>query len=237
MNVVTFRHTISNGLGTLGTALEKAGAAFHYIDSFHEDISHFDACEPDLLIIMGGECGAYQGELYPFLDDEVRIIERRLARDLPVLGVCLGAQLMAKALGAPVYIGPQGQERGWFPLSVTEEGMKTPVRHLDQQHTHMLGWHGDTFDLPDGAALLASSAQYKNQIFSYGRNALALQCHAEATPYILNSWFVGAVNDVASGAIDLEEMRADTKKHGQTLALQTEKFMLEWIDQIQKSQE
>lgn len=229
MNVVAFRHTICDGLGSLAGALEKAGADYTYLDTYYQDIADFDALAPDLLIVLGGAPGVYQAALYPFISDEIKAIEKRLAAGLPVLGICLGAQMMAKALGANVYVGEPGPEKGWFPLTVNEAGKNTPVRHLDGSQTSMLHWHGDTFDLPQGATLLASSAQYKNQVYSWGDHGLGLQCHAEVTPTILKSWMVNAAGDVAEGRLDLEKLRRETETHAPGLMTQAERFLLEWL--------
>lgn len=235
MKVVVFRHMKSNGLGSIDHVLQKSGIPYHYIDTYHEDLEGFDPYGADLLIVMGGALSVYQDNFYPFLNDEIRILEKRIARDLPTLGICLGAQLIAKTLGQDVYKGAKGYEMGWHPIHVTEAGMKTPLRHLDAQHTHLAHWHGDTFDLPDGATLLASSALYENQAFSYGEKTLALQCHAEATPCLLKSWLVSHASDVAAGHIDVHKVRDDTEKYGSTLINQTEKFLTEWLEQVSEN--
>lgn len=234
MNIVAFRHTNCDGLGSIAHILKKLGESHVYIDTYLEELDGFDPLAPDLLIVLGGAPGVYQAELYPFLKQERAILERRLAADLPTLGICLGAQLMASALGANVYKGPQGPEKGWFPLTVNEAGMKTPARHFDGAQTNMMQWHGDTFDMPEGAVLLASSAQYKHQIFSYGKNAFGLQCHPEVTPAILKSWLVQSADDAAEGKIDLARMRADNAANAETLMRQTEAFLSEFLSQIRK---
>lgn len=234
MNIVAFRHTTCDGLGSLAHALERAGLDYRHIDTYREDFSSFDPLMPGLLIVLGGAPGVYQAEQYPFLVDEMIILEKRLAADLPTLGICLGAQMMAKALGSDVYIGKQGPEKGWHSIKVSEAGKETAVRHLDSEHTRMLQWHGDTFDLPQGATLLASSDQYDQQVFSWGKNVLGLQCHVEVTPCILKSWIVNAAGDVHEGKLDVEKVRQDTDDHLETLMTQSEKFFMEWLGHIKK---
>lgn len=231
MQVVAFRHMIADGLGSLRQCLERVDASIQVIDTYIEDLEDFNACGPELLIVLGGSPGVYQADLYPFIADEIKILEKRMARDLPTLGICLGAQMMAKALGGNVYPGQPGPEIGWHTLSVNEAGMKTPVRHLDGAATKMLQWHGDTFDLPAGATLLASSPKYKNQIFSYGKNAMALQCHPEVTPNLLAGWFVSASGEAAQGRLDIDMLRRETLQYGQKLLLQTALFMRDWLEQ------
>ncbi len=234
MNIVAFRHTNSDGLGSIAHILKKAGEHHIYFDTYLDELGHFDALAPDLLIVLGGAPGVYQEDIYPFLKAERIILEKRLAADLPTLGICLGAQLMAAALGAKVYKGPNGSEKGWHELSVNEAGMKTPVRHFDKSQTSMMQWHGDTFDLPEGATLLASSEKYRHQIFSWGKNAFAMQCHIEVNQPLLKSWMVQAAGDAADGRIDLDKIRTGNAAHEEKLVRQTEAFFMEYLSQIKE---
>jgi GMP synthase (glutamine-hydrolysing) len=120
--------------------MSKAGCEYTYWDTHLKGLEGFDPLEPELLIVLGGAPGVYQADLYPFLKDEINIIEKRLAARRPVLGVCLGAQLMAKALGSDVYVGEQGSEKGWFPIKVNDKGQNSVVNVLDKEHTNMLHW-------------------------------------------------------------------------------------------------
>jgi GMP synthase-like glutamine amidotransferase len=152
-----------------GRVLERFGASCTYVPVAISDLSVFDPLEPDLLVVLGGAPGVYQSNDYPFLKEEVRILEKRLAHDKPTLGICLGAQLMAAALGASNFKGQQGSERGWSDIQITPEGQNSPVAVFDHSKTKVMQWHQDTFDLPDGATLLATGDVYRNQIFSWGK--------------------------------------------------------------------
>jgi GMP synthase (glutamine-hydrolysing) len=143
--------------------------------------------------------------------------------------------MMAAALGSRVYYGDKGMERGWHPIKVNPEGMKTPLRHLDGAETAVTHWHNDTFDMPKDATLLASSAAYEHQAFSYGRNCLGLQFHPEVTPSIIKSWSVSSARCVADGTLDLVKLRGDTDIYGEKLMGQSEKFMIEWIAALQQN--
>lgn len=230
MTVSIIRHTIFDSAGTLGTVLTQRGTEWRYLDTSYEDISGFDPLAPELLIVLGGAPGVYQADVYPQLKQEIKILEARLARDLPTLGICLGSQLMAAALGADVYPGAQGRESGWFPLTVHEEGLATPVRHFEASLTSMYHSHGDTYDLPKGATLLASSAMYDHQAYSYGKNAIAFQCHPEMTFEGAMSNAVDQAANAVRGTLDPEARRQDTIRHARTMEKQTAKFFEEWLD-------
>ncbi len=169
------QHLTFEDLGTFGPLLSRRGFAWRYLEAGIDDLTRLEPDEPDLLVVLGGPIGAYEEDRYPFLADELRLLEQRLAADRPTLGICLGAQLMARALGARVYPG-SAKEIGWKPLSLTPAGRSSPLAHLDGHLTSILHWHGDTFDLPEGATLLATSDLYRHQAFAWGQGALAFQC-------------------------------------------------------------
>lgn len=141
----------------------------------------------DGMIVMGGEQGAYEDEAYPWLVEEKAYIREAATAGAPLWGVCLGAQLLAASLGASVYPGPDGPEVGLLPLTVTPEAADDPVFGDAPAQFRSLIWHGDTYDLPEGAVRLAGSAAYEQQAFVYKR-AYALQFHIETTPELAAGW-------------------------------------------------
>src|ERR1700674_4054522 len=157
------RHVHFEDLGAFEATLSEHGYETRYYDAGVADLHspHLHSC--DLLIVLGAPFGAYEEDKYPILTDEIALIERRLAAELPALGICLGAQLFARALGSRVYPGP-AKEVGWSPIALTEAGKQGPTRHLGAGP--VLHWHGDTFDLPAGTELLASTAICRNQAFA-----------------------------------------------------------------------
>ncbi|MGH7245301.1 MAG: type 1 glutamine amidotransferase [Candidatus Levyibacteriota bacterium] len=140
----------------------------------------------DALIIMGGPMGVYEGpDIFPSKVEELAAIRKAMHENIPVLGFCLGSQLLASALGAEVHPnivdGKKVKEIGYFTINLTKEGQKSPLFQGFEQKTEVLEWHGDAFDLPNGAQLLASSTDCTNQAFSFGKN-FGLLFHFEFTP-------------------------------------------------------
>lgn len=216
--------------------LDARGYKLERIVTPSYDFSNFDALAPDLLYVAGGPVGVYQKNEYPFLQAEIDIIKKRVAARRPTIGICLGSQLIANALGADNFKGRQGPEEGWHPLTLKDEGKNHPVRHLSGEHTQMFHWHGDTFSFPEGAVLLASSEKYPHQIFEYDECTLGLQCHTEVNNDVLKEWEVSLVSELMSDdneIMSLEEFRTAREKHGPILKAQTEKFFHEWLEKVE----
>ncbi len=139
------------------------------------------------LVVMGGPMGAYETDKFPFLACECSLIRELVLRNRPVLGVCLGAQLLASALGARVFPG-HGPEIGFGSVQLTMEGRQDPLLGPAGPDIPVFHWHGDTFDLPGGAMLLASSADYPHQAFRFGKCAYGLQFHIEPDAKMWSAW-------------------------------------------------
>lgn len=173
---LVIRHTPYEGIAGFRQPVEDAGYLIDRVDVTDPSFARTDFIAPDLVVLMGGPMGVYEREVNPWIDREVEALARRLDRHLPVLGVCLGAQMIAAALGSRVYPGPV-KEVGFAPITINDAGRRSPVRHLAD--VPVLHWHGDTFDLPAGVELLASSDLYAHQAYRRGAELLALQCHPE----------------------------------------------------------
>ena len=182
---LVFRHVEHEHIGTLAQVLADAGIAHRYVDVFRGETVPESLANPHGVIVMGGPMGVYEADRYPFLRDEQRFIRQAAEAGLPVLGICLGAQLIAAALGARVYPGPQ-REIGWHPVEVTSP-QDDFTAGLPSRFT-AFHWHGDTFDLPPGATRLFRSDLYENQGFRWGRNVLAIQFHLEITSAMVDEW-------------------------------------------------
>ncbi len=220
--LLAIRHVPFEDLGSFGKTAEEAGFQVQYLDAGVDELD----VESDVLVIMGGPIGAYEEDQYPFLTAELKLIERRLRAGTPVLGVCLGAQLMARALGARVYPG-HGKEIGWGPVTLTDAGRNSGLAVLED--TPVLHWHGDTFDIPNEATLLASTDKYAHQAFSCGRRALALQFHAEVEAARIEQWLIGHACELSNAGVDLEELRRGTIRWGSELAVRGRRLFSDWL--------
>lgn len=227
--VTALRHVHFEDLGSLAAPLRVRGATIRYVEAPVEDLAKLDVEAPDLLVVLGGPIGACDEALYPFLETELDVVRRRLASGRPMLGICLGAQLMARALGAEVRaLGVK--EIGFAPLNLTAEGSRSPLAPLDD--TPVLHWHGDQFDIPAGATWLASTAVGRNQAFAVGRNVLGLQFHLEAQTGPLERWLVGHAAELAQAGIDPRSLREQARQYGPRLAAAAQDVMNAWLDSL-----
>lgn len=195
MSVLILKNTSSEGPGTIGEYLDAASIPARVVE-----LGEGEAPPPldafDAIIILGGPMSVYEMKEYPHLTACSRLIREAINRGMKVLGICLGAQLIAHCLGAKVYGGHE-VETGWFDICLTGDGLRDPVMRRLALHPEVgdfwrrfkvFHWHGDTFDLPMGAVRLAGSELYENQAFRHGDRVYALQFHIEVTDGMLREW-------------------------------------------------
>jgi GMP synthase (glutamine-hydrolysing) len=228
-SAIALRHVEYEDLGLLASVLRDAGWGAAYREAPTDDLGDAAIDEADLLIVLGGPFGAYETQTYPFLGDEIGLLERRLAKNLPTLGICLGAQLMAKALGSRVFAGPV-KEVGWGQVDLTAEGRASCLLPLAEDGAKVVHWHGDTFDLPVGATRLAANVNYQNQAFAFGDRALALQFHLEADADVLEKWYIGYAQDLDQTSA--AEFRAQTKNVAPGSGARAAKIFSAWLAHI-----
>lgn len=224
---VALRHVHFEDLGTFAPVIEAAGYRVHYYDVGRDPLWTLDPVRTDLVIALGGPVGVYETKSYPVLLDELDLLRTRLAAGRPTLGVCLGAQMMASALGAKV--GATGvKEIGFSPVTLTAEGAAGPLRHLSD--VPVLHWHGDMFDLPDGTPPLAATPLCRNQAFALGPNVLGLQFHPEADLATgFERWLIGHAAELAGAGIDPVALRLAAARHGDTLRRAGTAMLAEWL--------
>lgn len=224
------RHVPVEGVAGFRQPIEAAGYHVDRIDVSDAAFSSVDLREPDLLIMMGGPMGVYEHDEHPWIPCQLRRLALRLEADRPTLGVCLGAQMMAAALGATVHAGPV-KEVGFHSVTVHDDALDGPLRHLVD--VPMLHWHGDTFTLPDNAELLASSHLYDHQAFRRGNNLLALQFHAEmGLDPRFDSWLAKWPDTVADAGTDVETLRSAHDSLGPGAVSAGQAMIADWLQQL-----
>jgi GMP synthase (glutamine-hydrolysing) len=228
---LALRHVHFEDCGTLAGVLNDYGFQIRYVDVGREGLRDLDVMTPELLIGLGGPVSVYESYRYPWIREELELLERRLTQRLPTLGICLGAQMLAQVLGARVFAGPK--ELGWAPLLLTPQGKNSVITPLSPETTSMLHWHGDTFDLPREAVLLASTSKVPQQVFSWEGCALAFQCHPEMQYTDIESWLIGHAWEIAATAgVSVERLRNDTARFGPVLAQNARAMFQNWLHSL-----
>ncbi|NJD55519.1 MAG: hypothetical protein FIA94_03830 [Nitrospirae bacterium] len=203
MSVLILKNIAAEGPGTIEDFLAKSGIGYSVVDLTS---SVFPSAAPyDTLVMMGGPMSVNESDIYPYIDTEAELARAFMKQGKKVLGVCLGAQIMAKALGARVYPGPE-KEIGWYDIGLTPEGSEDPLMEKLASGPRsgsaggtckVFHWHGETFDIPEGAVRLAQSVLYPNQAFRYGKNAYAFQFHIEVRRQMIYDWLKNEPVDMA----------------------------------------
>ncbi|MCA1907111.1 MAG: glutamine amidotransferase [Magnetospirillum sp.] len=225
------RHVAFEDLDLLEPVLCRRGFSITMIDAPLGGVEDLDPLADDLLVVLGGPIGVYDEADFPFLSAEIELVRRRLEADRPTLGLCLGSQIMARALGARVYPNPNGKEIGWSALTLTDAAEASALYQLGGHP--VLHWHGDTFDLPHGAVRLASTPRTANQAFSVGQCGLALQFHVEASIQGLERWYVGHVGEIsATPDISVASLRAQAQADGAAMQTIGPTMFSAWLDQV-----
>ena len=226
--LLVIQQVAHEGPGTFEAAFKAAGCAVKTLRAFEPKALWPAGDSFDGLVVMGGPQGVYEQAKYPYLKREIALLQETLKAKRPILGVCLGAQLLAAALGAKVTKNDQpapagtrggpGKEIGWYPL------MREPGADGDAmwepfgQTETVFQWHGDTFALPRGAVQLASSPLCEQQAFcysQYGSSAYGLQFHVEMTEAMIRSWLRVNADELNAlrGRIDPDTIREQTADH------------------------
>lgn len=185
--VLVFQHVAAEPLGTLDPMLRQRGHRIRYVNFQRDPEAQPKVDRYQALIVLGGPMMPDQTDRHPHLATEMRCIEAALKQEMPVLGICLGAQLLAHALGAPMRPA-NSWEIGWYDLTPSDSASQDPVLCKLPGAQPVFQWHGYTFDLPAGATHLASTQACENQAFRYGTAAYGFQFHLELDERLINRW-------------------------------------------------
>jgi GMP synthase (glutamine-hydrolysing) len=224
--LVALRHLAFEDLGLIDPFLIQRGWRVRYRDVGVDDLRTTELRDADLLAVLGGPIGAEDDALYPFLADEVQLISERLSNQKPILGICLGAQLMARALGASIRTMDH-KEIGYASVNLTESARKSPLIHIGNQP--VLHWHGDQFSMPRGVASLASTSVCPNQAFMIGSHAMAWQFHLEVDAKRIEQWLIGHCGELSQVGIDRQQLREAAKSHSEQLGKILDLVMQDWL--------
>ncbi len=230
MRLLAIRHVREEHLGLIEDISRKHGWEFHYFDIVENEEQTEDIIKRisnySLVVILGGYMGVYEERKYPFLTKEFRLAEECIKMSVPILGICLGSQVLAKVLGARVFKGERGKEIGWF--DVFRRGNHSLFSDFPQK-LKVFQWHGDTFELPKGAERVFSSEKYENQAFVYGENTVGLQFHLEMKKNMIVEWTKLYRDELEKEKIDESELLDVDTNHIKYLENLTEKLITKLV--------
>ena len=216
MELLVLQHVDCEGPGLLAEVAGKLGHT-HRIVKLYANEPIPALADNTGLIVLGGPMNVYEEDAYPFLRDEHLLLQQAVERDRPILGICLGAQLLAKALGGQVTANPE-KEIGFYDIALTPAGRVDPLFARMSSAMPVFQWHGDTFSLPQDSVLLATGEICANQAFRYGRAAYGVQFHLETTPNLIGKW-ISAYRDELEGVLGVNS--------GGRLVMQAK--LMEWL--------
>lgn len=223
--ILIIKHIESEGPGVFGRVIEEEGIPSITLNTW-ESAGFPDPEDFSAILVMGGPMGVYEEDEYSFIRPELEMLGVAVGKDMPVLGVCLGAQMVAASAGARVFRG-DAEEIGWFEITLSGEGLKDPVFGVissEEASIPVFQLHGDSFDLPTGAVHLASSALFENQAFRLGSRVYGLQFHVESTEAMISKWI--------SRRPDRDRIQADTPGKVAELNRRSELFFRRFIKNL-----
>ncbi|MCS7173657.1 MAG: gamma-glutamyl-gamma-aminobutyrate hydrolase family protein [Armatimonadetes bacterium] len=214
--VLVVQHAEVEAPGLLGEVLRARGHGLRVLHPYRGDPIPKPPLMAAGLVLLGGPMGVYEQDRYPFLRAELQLLEDAVSQGKPVLGVCLGSQLLAAALGAQVRPGP-GLELGWHPVRLEAAAAEDPLFAGLPRSFWAFHWHGDVFDLPDGAIWLARSERTLYQAFRYGEGAYGLLFHLEVTEAMVRAMVRAFPQDLERAGIDPEAVSSEAERYAPAL--------------------
>lgn len=235
---IVIQNDLTVGLGIVDHALRQKGFKIKIYDAQKDDLSKIDLSQAEVMIILGGRAGAYEHDEKPWLRSVEELIRKCMAADLPLLGSCLGGQLIAQVLGAKVYKCDEKKEVGYYPLELTDAGSHHVISRFAANGIRVPESHGDVFELPEGVTLLASTARNPNQVFVKG-NTLAFQFHPEATAAMFESWVHSRAKNASENGQLFDEVTplAEMQNYAKAFESVSAAFFDEWIETLMLGKE
>ncbi len=225
MKVVIIKHIDIEGPGTIADFLDDNNIAYKIINIFNGESLPNSLADVSAIVVLGGPMNVYEEDKYPFLKEEDKFLRGVIDKNIPALGFCLGAQLIAKAKDAVVKKNTE-KEIGWFKVSLTGNGSDDPLFQGFSREIDVFQWHGDTFEIPDGGVKLAESEVCPNQAFRIGNNIYGLQFHVEVTGDMIQQWIDAYEDELNSlkGKVDPDQIISETKTKSEDYATQAKQF-------------
>jgi GMP synthase (glutamine-hydrolysing) len=232
--ILVFQHVPYEPLGPLDPLLKQAGFRIRYVNFGRNPDERPTLDGYAALIILGGPMNADNTAEFPHLATELELISDALQRDMSILGICLGAQLLAKALGGTVHVGA-GREIGWYSVDVTEVGQNDPVLSTFGQQQEVFQWHDDVIELPDHVEHLAGSENCPVQAFRHGEHAYGFQFHLEVDGAMIERWLTipQHQSEFADGAVDPEHIRSRIKESIEPLISLSNSTFGRWVERFE----
>ncbi len=225
---VVVRHLAFEDLGVFAGPIEAAGFRIHYVEAGVDDL-RLAAADADLLFMLGGPISSNDEKDFSFVADEIALLSQRIAADLPTMGICLGAQLIARAAGARV--APATAEIGIAPIALTDAGRDGVLAAFAPLPAAM-HWHGEACELPSGATLLASSADCAVQAFGLGERVIAFQFHPELAPAAFEQWLIGHSAELSMRGLSVHDLRGEVARFGAELERKGRTTIEAWLDAV-----
>jgi GMP synthase (glutamine-hydrolysing) len=227
--VLVLQHTPFETPGTIGDVLESRGFDLETVRLYEGEPIPSEIGSSDALVVMGGPMGVYETDAVPFMRGEIDFVKRALDAGVPTLGICLGSQILATALGGSVRKGSR-KEIGWAPVVLSDAATADPLFRHAPQSWMVFHWHGDQITPPPDAVVLASTEITSCQAFRYGRSSYGLQFHPEVTDAIVNGMIEDFVDELAEEGISADAIREGVYAHFETLRPSCVRMVSEWVN-------